>query len=114
MQDPIQQLPQMPDNTPWWGWLLAFVVGGAGMRYMAMWLEDRRLRNGGHRELLQKELDEQKAEVQSLRNIIEETQANRISALEQENTQLHAKIDELEQQVLKLRVELAARPGLAG
>jgi predicted RNase H-like nuclease (RuvC/YqgF family) len=107
MQD--VSLPSLPPGTPWWGYLLALLVGGAGLRFAQSWLEGRRLEQSDYRDLLQCHIEKQQRQIEELTEKLDKTQDERISALEQENTALRARVLELEVQVVALEAQLRAR-----
>lgn len=107
MQDPI--LPNMPAGTPWWGYLVALAVGGTGLRIIQALLESRKLEKSEYRELLEGQLKAQAAQINAMQERLDETQDERLAALERENSELRARIGELERHIGELETKLAAK-----
>lgn len=106
MQDPT--IPQLPPSAPWWASILALVVGGAGMRFAQVWLENRRADKKEFQGVLQLHVEDQAKRISDLEGKLASAQDARIDDLISENTELRTKIAALEKHVAELEAKLLA------
>lgn len=104
-----ESIPSLPPGTPWWGYVLAVVLGGGGVRVIQLFLESRKLERSDFRQLLEAQIAAQARQLESMQAKLDQSQDERLSILERENVALRARIGELERHIGELETRLAAK-----